>query len=581
MKYFPTRPLVYQSGSALMIILALILLAFTASLATYLPNVNRDAKTANANAAVLAQAKAALIAYAVSAGRKDNNPCSGTNCERPGDLPCPDMTADDVNWGQEGVPAPPPQIRCGNSGATGQTNRLGRLPWKTLDLPPDLRDASGNRLWYAVSTNFKGQSRSAPLNSDTFGTITIRNPNGNVVNNGSNPSNIPSGVIAVIIAPGDAIKRQDGHQQNRANNAANEYLDIATLNGITEDNANFVDGSATNGFIQGPIKDASGKIISNDQMVFITYEDLMPLIERRIAGEVLRAVADMQYPNPASFNDTTCLGSWGSLDNFSCPLNSPWCNNPLNAATPVRTLLIDCSKASTLRHPLCATDSLFVSNKTQIEVTCPAGGTPTSALAFRCSPKVTPDPPTPPPSQPFNCGTNLTATIAASACTYTGPRVFEAEVCSGRTTLWAQPNQANPYQPNPNNCGRVPPSLGVQSWGPSDILRGSTGGLDTWFQLNGWRELVFYATQGTCNGASTPLKITDSRLTPSTTFPGHAIVMVAGRRLSSLNPGQVRANPPAADKTTRSNYFENGNGNSMSYSAGARSTSFNDTVIGQ
>jgi hypothetical protein len=64
-------------------------------------------------------------------------------------------------WGRDTCRARPRQrrmggITCGSlAGDSGQAQRLGRLPWKTLGLP-DLRDGHGERLWYAVSTKYKG-----------------------------------------------------------------------------------------------------------------------------------------------------------------------------------------------------------------------------------------------------------------------------------------------------------------------------------------------------------------------------------------------------------------------------------------
>ncbi len=66
------------------------------------------------------------------------------------------------------------------TGETGQWQRLGRLPWKTLGLP-DLRDAFGERLWYAVSSKHKGllNCTVSPACLDmgpeaALGTITVR-----------------------------------------------------------------------------------------------------------------------------------------------------------------------------------------------------------------------------------------------------------------------------------------------------------------------------------------------------------------------------------------------------------------------
>src|SRR3954467_875417 len=85
----------------------------------------------------LAQAREALIAYAVD---RPINAAVG-----PGYLPCPDLDGD--GWAES---------TCGSlDGTSGQATRLGLLPWKTLGLP-SLRDGSGERLWYAVSTKYKG-----------------------------------------------------------------------------------------------------------------------------------------------------------------------------------------------------------------------------------------------------------------------------------------------------------------------------------------------------------------------------------------------------------------------------------------
>ena len=274
------------------VLLAIGIIALAYSLATPgRAGVERDKITARA----LEQAKAALIGYALSVDLSTG--------ARPGDLPCPD-TNDSGSTGAS----------CGNSaGTSGQTSRIGRLPWKSLGLP-DLRDGDGERLWYAVSVNFKYNSRSSCaspgdagcLNSDTRGTITVRDSSGTVIYDGSNPdAYTPSGVIAVIIAPGGILKRQDGTDQVRDCSGAGcnangtcvstatakcnpvNYLDI--LSG-TENNDAFTDGSSTDGFIQGVIRDAGNNVVVNDKIIVITYNDLMPALERRVAAEVMNCL---------------------------------------------------------------------------------------------------------------------------------------------------------------------------------------------------------------------------------------------------------------------------------------------------
>lgn len=289
-------------------------------------SIERDKQTAEA----LARAKVALIGYAASV-------IDLAGGDRPGDLPCPDTN-------DSGAPGTP---NC-----NAQALRIGRLPWKTLGLP-DLRDGDGERLWYAVSTNFKNNGRTACaapgdpgcLNSDARGTITVRNTAGTVVNDGTNPDPFsPSGVIAVIFAPGGVIQRQGAAgAQDRSCTGGSctgagvctsapltltpkcnpiNYLDVvgppvltvAGATGSTEDNADFIDGVSTaNGFINGVIRDAGGNVIVNDRLMVITYQDLMPVVQRRVAKEVLncldayasRPESNGRYPWAAPITDVT------------------------------------------------------------------------------------------------------------------------------------------------------------------------------------------------------------------------------------------------------------------------------------
>lgn len=313
------------------------------------PEIERDRKTEEA----LAQAKAALIGHAVSLPVYSGN--SPPN--RLGDLPCPDTNNDGIAESSS----------CGNAaGTTGQALRLGRLPWRTLGLP-DLRDGDGERLWYAVSNNFKNNTRtncnlpgnSGCLNSDTRGTITIRNSANNIIYDASNTDPAASGVIAVIFAPGAALRRQGaaavqdrtctfalctGIDQDVCNapvtnapkcNPAN-YLDT---NG-TEDNKDFIDGSATNGFIQGIILDASGNVIVNDRAMLITYQDIMPQLEKRVAAEALKCLTSYANANggryPWAAPVTTVSGPFDGVINtlFGRMPDSPLLQTQLGIIPP-------------------------------------------------------------------------------------------------------------------------------------------------------------------------------------------------------------------------------------------------------
>lgn len=283
-----------QNGIALLMLMLVLALTVSflivSTLSARAVEEDRERKTA----AALALAKDALIAYAVSVDLTGT--CfSGTNCPRPGDLPCPDTNNDGLK-----------EASCGDApGSTQQANRLRRLPWTTLALG-DLRDGYGERLWYAVSNNFKENTRYAPLNSDTFGTITIRDSSGNVIYN----AGTQTGVAAVIIAPGPAITRLGAatSQDRSCSSSAvcNDPTNYLDTNG-TEDNATFQDGSATDGFINGPILDGNRNVIVNDRLITITLEEITHAVEKRVIGEVRSCLQDYAKNNNGMYPWTAPL----------------------------------------------------------------------------------------------------------------------------------------------------------------------------------------------------------------------------------------------------------------------------------
>ena len=263
-----------ERGAALIVsflLLAMIAITFLLAFARASESeAQRDRRTSEA----LATAKQALIGFA--GGVAFTPP---TFAERPGDLPCPDLDNDGSA-----------ELSCPTA-----AERLGRLPWKTLGLP-DLRDGDGERLWYAVSINFKNNPRTpcpnhsdaGCLNSNTLGTISVRDSSGALVHDATNTDPVThNGIVAVVIAPGGVLARQDspGSPQARdaggINNATN-YLEVQPAGG--EDNANFAD-STTNGFISGPVVGANGAAIINDRILTIGLQDILPVMERRVAQE--------------------------------------------------------------------------------------------------------------------------------------------------------------------------------------------------------------------------------------------------------------------------------------------------------
>ena len=230
---------------------------------------------------------------------------------------CPDRDND----GQSTIA---PDAPCGDA------NRpLARLPWRTLGLP-HLRDGAGEGLWYAVSRNFTNNPRTncpnpssaGCLNSDSSGTISVKSSSGSYLHDARDDDDgyTKTGAIAVVIAPGPPLRRVGYGEQDRSCTSTCDPRDFLEV-GNGEDNANFEDSDtdgdgdgdgSPDGFIQGDVLDSNGAIILNDRLLPITYRDLVPLLEKRVAGEALsclRAYAGAhggRVPWAASVEDVLC-----------------------------------------------------------------------------------------------------------------------------------------------------------------------------------------------------------------------------------------------------------------------------------
>lgn len=314
----PHRP----RGSVLALVLLLACVACGAFVAVVLAAAVTGAGRDRESDRALALAREALIAYAAD---RPIDPVVG-----PGYLPCPDLDGD--GWAE---------ATCGSlSGDSGQAQRLGLLPWKTLGIP-ELRDGWGERLWYAVSTKYKGLLNCAASRACVdmspavaVGTITVRDATGTLLHDGTAPDpRVPrSGAAAVVIAPGAPLARATGLEQRRGCAGspcpAAMYLDAAPLG---EDNADFVDRNDAerarnaNGFVAGPVLDAAGQVRVNDRIAAISYAELMPRIMARVAleaGHCLRLAAgrDGALPAPAPSCPAVAWGRvppLGTLDGCS------------------------------------------------------------------------------------------------------------------------------------------------------------------------------------------------------------------------------------------------------------------------
>jgi len=274
-----------QHGAALMVMLVIMIIGAAAILVSALNSSSLQIERNKTTAAALAQARDALIGRAVA------------DITSPGSLPCPDI--DDTGIAQSTVGQP-----GGNC-----PNYIGRLPWKTLGLP-DLRDGSGERLWYALSPNFRDYVSLNPINSDSQGTLTISG------------TSTASNVIAIVFAPGATLSGQSRSTTQTAacttlggstvanNLCATNYLELSNANPSTASTPN------TAYQINAPSSSF------NDQMITITHDQLFQPVETRIAREAKKCLdayaADStntyhRYPWAASDSDTSFTGSYNTL----------------------------------------------------------------------------------------------------------------------------------------------------------------------------------------------------------------------------------------------------------------------------
>jgi len=135
-----------------------------------------------------------------------------------------------------------PNADTDNDGVADGGSTFGRLPWAQQNLNLyDIRDADGQRLWYAVSSSFRPQA--AVVNSDTSGTITLRDQSGNIIFDGSNAAGTRQyGIAAVIIAPGAPINqdRSVANGDDPFDYTEGDNNDVDTDPGII-DPANYLD----------------------------------------------------------------------------------------------------------------------------------------------------------------------------------------------------------------------------------------------------------------------------------------------------------------------------------------------------
>ena len=309
-----------QRGAALMVMLVILIMGTATFLVSSLSKSALRIQQNQDSNQILAQAKDSVMGYLLNG--------SGGG-QRPGELMYPDVLSSsesptNYDGASEGgcfdstKPAASPPYTPLISSNIGNMRCLGRLPWNNLGMTisnPTENDPTGSMPWYAFSRNLIDPNtpiNSGLLNTNPYLWLTVRDMKGNVLS---------SRVAFLIIVPGSALPGQSRPSSPNLG-GPNQYLDSITVPaGCT---APCVPGTYHNydlddDYIMGDDRrwitdpdNNANKILDssyqfNDRVTYITIDDLMPLIEKRAAGEARSALksyysANTHFPDAASLN---------------------------------------------------------------------------------------------------------------------------------------------------------------------------------------------------------------------------------------------------------------------------------------
>ena len=298
--------------------------------------IERDSRSLDA----MQEAKAALIAWSASQA------WTGNTTDQPGSLPCPDTTND------------------GSSDISGGAclSQVGRLPWKTLNAR-ELRDASGEILWYALSPNLRNASGVTVINSDTQGQLVLYS------DKDSTTTATLSNVVAFVIAPGVAVAGQTRNSSG-VNTAAN-YLEGRN-------------SGATGNYTSTPQSPASYPDTFNDQILPLTHSDLFSVVEQAVASRIESDIK--QYIAPVSGSSiTSYFSQWGGFPFPAIFSNATYTNGPGTSAQRAQTAYIGSTTTSTSGGLLPLTTTGTYTWTTGSATVTLTGGTAASISGTTCS----------------------------------------------------------------------------------------------------------------------------------------------------------------------------------------------------
>ena len=516
----PNKSLQKQKGAALILMAFIIGLAVIAYLLHALDpqrlRLEQDKKTMQ----TLNEAKQALIAWSV------NHP------NTPGLMPYPDRN-NDGNYDDTSD--------CYANNVNFAPNfTLGRLPLFQNDpncvnakntvntgLEGDFRDGTGERLWYEASSNLLHDYKN---NGNPSGTAPIINPG--IVNTPANPWFVVrdrNGVIisdrvaAVIIAPGAPSGVQD---RSGGIASANQYLDkIVMADNTPYQNYGYSLPGLPQEFIIGddfrtvakndPIykNQSIEPYYYNDKLVYITVDELMAAIEKRVLEQTRDALSKFKTTN-GFYPFAADLGFYISPN----PNQNQCVQGNLRGLLPVNAPVTHtCNCISATKTCNCNFGVVGSISFTRSAGTFVATGGGANAPAGACS------------VSPLSINT-CTCNGAGSCKRASGTTQFSCDACGTCTATVAGTNKfitAGTYASRTGACTIASNQVSCLNSGNGTFtlaacnaneriksLPTAGGLLPAWFTANQWEKYIVYAVSsdctstGTCLTNTSPPKIT-------------------------------------------------------------------------
>ncbi|ADE10919.1 hypothetical protein [Sideroxydans lithotrophicus] len=555
-----------QRGAAFIVMLVILVVGVAAFLVSALSKVSLHTEQQRQSSDMLAQVKEIVVGYAL------NNTASS---QYPGELLYPDVlseTPPNYDGNTEGGCLNAAQANGLPPISSGANMRcLGRLPWKVFNMPiasPSENDPTGFMPWYAISANMV-DTGTTPFNSELLNSaphpwLTVRDMKGNILS---------PRVALIIFIPGAALPGQSRPlstaQGGPGLGGANQYLDSITVPATCA--APCVPGTYSNAdmdddFIMGDehrwIDDPAnpGKQIEdptyhfNDKLLYVTIDDLMPLIEKRIAREVKSCLDDYaveltniyhRYPWATQVSDTTAYPNrTGTYNVFFGRVSDIPGNATSSGGTPSPSDLALQQKIIDVQTALIN----YINNPTFSNLGTLRNKGDTLKDFAAASPYFQA------PTDPARAAGNTADNCSGMSCTGT----LTTQV---QTALNAIPTGATNDNTMPSSWAGIPSC--------NKLILTSAYWPD-------WRDLVFYQVaagyqpQTGASGTFTPLHISGSGNTNVDSGTYRATVIIAGKMLTGQSP-RNQNNPP-------STYLETSGSNSNAHQSVAGATPATDFI---